>query len=189
ARGQLDESEIAALSDVGQDGVDRPLNRGVDGRGRPLELAHHGIGADGAGVEDADRHFTARAPVSARSSWISVVTAPYSVFIEARFTISRAVERMISSTSTSRLASSVLPDCTRSTMRSANPTSGASSIEPSRCTISTWMPFSEKYASVTRGYLVATRTHDHFEGSSRSNSSRGSATTRRQKPKPRSRGS
>ena len=103
--------------------------------------------------------------------------------------MSRAVEVRISATSTSPLARRVSPDCTRSTMRSARPTSGASSMEPSSFTISTWMPRSEKYSSVRRGYLVATRTQDHLAGSSRSHSSRGSATTRRQKPKPRSTGS
>ena len=38
-------------------------------------------------------------------------------------------------------------------MRSARPTSGASSIEPSSRTISTWMPRSEKYRSVRRRIL------------------------------------
>ena len=123
------------------------------------------------------------------SAPMSSVMAAYSVFIAARLTISRAVERAISATSTRPLARSVSPDCTRSTMRSASPTSGASSIEPSRRTSSTWTPRAEKYCSVRRGYLVATRTHDHLAGSSRSHSSRGSATTSRQKPKPRSSGS
>ena len=120
---------------------------------------------------------------------MSPVTAACSVFIEARFTIRRAVDRVISATSTRPFALSVSPDWTRSTMRSASPTRGASSIEPSRRTISTWIPRSVKYCSASRGYFVATRTHDHFAGSSRSHSSRGSATTRRQNPKPRSSGS
>ena len=38
-------------------------------------------------------------------------------------------------------------------MRSARPTSGASSMEPSRRTISTWMPRSEKYCSVSARVL------------------------------------
>ena len=117
------------------------------------------------------------------------VIVAYCVFIAARLTIRRAVERVISATSTRPFTRSVSPDCTRSTMRSARPTSGASSMEPSRRTVSTCTPRAEKYCSVSRGYLVATRTHDHLPGSSRSNSSRGSATTSRQNPKPRSSGS
>src|ERR671918_249784 len=64
--------------------------------------------------------------------------AAYSVFIAARLTMRRAVERVISATSTRPLTRSVSPDCTRSTIRSARPTSGASSMEPSSRTISTW---------------------------------------------------
>ena len=131
-----------------------------------------------------------------RSGWLRLrnfairsLMAAYSVFMAARLTMRRAVERVISATSTRPLARRVSPDCTRSTMRSARPTSGASSMEPSRCTISTWTPRAEKYCSVRRGYFVATRTHDHFAGSSRSHSSRGSATTSRHTPKPRSSGS
>jgi hypothetical protein len=96
---------------------------------------------------------------------------------------------VISATSTSPFARKVSPDWTRSTMRSASPTSGASSTEPSSRTSSTWTPRSVKYCSASRGYFVATRTHDHFAGSSRSWSSRGSATTSRQNPNPRSSGS
>ena len=51
-------------------------------------------------------------------------------FIDAGFTMRRLVTAMISSTTLSLLARSVLPVSTRSTMASARPTSGASSIEP-----------------------------------------------------------
>jgi hypothetical protein len=49
---------------------------------------------------------------------------------EAWFTMSRAEIGAISSTGFSPFAFSVLPVLTRSTIASASPTSGASSIEP-----------------------------------------------------------
>ena len=52
------------------------------------------------------------------------------IFSAAWLTTSREEMLMISSTSTSLLAFSVAPDDTRSTMASARPASGASSIEP-----------------------------------------------------------
>src|SRR2546428_6726726 len=189
---ELQESGIAAVPAVGDDGVHRGVDGGIHVHCPALHRRHHRVGPEGPRVERADHgraRMTARASVFARISSMSDCTASYSVFMDARFTMSRAVERVISATSARPLARSVSPDCTRSTIRSASPTSGASSIEPSRRTISTWMPRSEKYASVVRGYLVATRTQDHFAGSSRCQSSRGSATTRRQNPKPRSSGS
>ena len=51
-------------------------------------------------------------------------------FSAAWLTTSRAEIGMISSTSTSAFAFSVLPEATRSTIASARPVSGASSIEP-----------------------------------------------------------
>ena len=51
-------------------------------------------------------------------------------FSAAWLTTRRAEISMISSTSTRRFAFSVLPDETRSTIASARPVSGASSIEP-----------------------------------------------------------
>ncbi len=52
------------------------------------------------------------------------------VFSAAWFTTRRADTGMISSTATRSFAFSVLPVATRSTMASARPVSGASSIEP-----------------------------------------------------------
>ena len=53
---------------------------------------------------------------------------------------------------------SVVPVAVMSTMTSAIPMSGASSMLPFSFTISTWTPFSAKCCSVMRGYLVATRS-------------------------------
>src|SRR5439155_242317 len=61
--------------------------------GRALERGHDRVHAQRAGVERADHR---DAPRRARMSSISWVTAPCSVFIEARLTITRAVERVIS---------------------------------------------------------------------------------------------
>src|SRR5204863_354421 len=72
--------------------------------------------------------------------------------------ISRAVEAMMSSRTTSPFSRSVVPVCVRSTIASTIPVSGASSTEPLTSTISAWRPVSSKYAAAIRGYLVATRT-------------------------------
>src|SRR6267142_3790003 len=69
----------------------------------------------------------ATAPAKASSSgWI----VPRLSLSAAWFTIRRALIGMISSTAWRPLARSVLPLETRSTIASARPTSGASSIEP-----------------------------------------------------------
>src|SRR5207244_1204836 len=53
-------------------------------------------------------------------------------------------DRVTAATWSSPFTRSVSPDWTRSTIRSASPTSGASSTEPSSRTISTWTPRLEK---------------------------------------------
>ena len=67
---------------------------------------------------------------------------------------------MISSTSTRWLARSVLPVETRSTIASASPVSGASSIEPYSLIRSTCTPLSEKCSRAICVYLVATRIRE-----------------------------
>src|SRR5439155_3087 len=69
----------------------------------------------------------------------------------------RADTGMISSTGTRPLARKVLPVETRSTIASARPTSGASSIDPYRRIRSTCTPFAAKCSRVMLTYLVATR--------------------------------
>ena len=71
--------------------------------------------------------------------------------------MSRAEIGMIGSTSTSPLARSVPPVDTTSTMASASPTSGASSIEPYSLMMSTCTPFSAKWRRALLTNLVATR--------------------------------
>src|SRR5262249_11674945 len=161
-----DEGLVAGSMGLGRDRLPRP------GQGRP-DVVRPTPRLRGAEQGSGTRWRRTEPFISLMSS----LTAACSVRIEARFTISRAVDRAISATSTSPLTLRVSPDWTRSTMRSARPTSGANSIEPSTRTSSTWMPRSVKYCSAMRGYFVATRTHDHFAGSSRSHNSRSSATT------------
>ena len=67
---------------------------------------------------------------------------------------------MISSTSTSAFAFSVWPEATRSTMASARPVSGASSIEPYSLMMSTCTPLSAKWSRAMRVNLVATRMRE-----------------------------
>ena len=79
----------------------------------------------------------------AKWSWVRVATK-YPTLTE-RYVSERGIQvEMIWATSTRPLARRVSPDWTRSTMRSARPTSGASSMEPSSRNISTWIPRSEK---------------------------------------------
>ena len=98
----------------------------------------------------------------------------------------RAEEAATSSTGSSPFSSSVRPVSTTSTMQSERPRPGASSTEPASRTTSTDTPRSRKCALETRGYFVATRSVE--DRASRS-WPRGRATTRRQRPKPRSSGS
>src|SRR5439155_16047706 len=165
ARGVLDERRVAAGADVGHDRLHRPHDVGRHRRRRAIDRAGHTLHAQRARVEHS--HWSGvRGPGSDRgwpgpgAAWLRRMRAmrrlmaAYSVFMAARLTMRRAVERVISATSTRPFTRSVSPDCTRSTMRSARPTSGASSTEPSSRTISTWTPRAEKYCSVSRGYLV-----------------------------------
>src|SRR6185437_6103343 len=177
----IEQGAVPHAAHRGQDLGDPARDLRIDRAGRPLQGADHARHARAGGLEAPDHRGPgpgspagADRPATSRSAAINRLTWAWAVLRDARLTTRRAVEVRISATSTSPLARRVSPDCTRSTMRSARPTSGASSMEPSRRTISTWMPRSEKYCSVSRGYLVATRTHDHFFGSSRSHSSRGS---------------
>ncbi|CFO07320.1 Uncharacterised protein [Bordetella pertussis] len=64
---------------------------------------------------------------------------------------------MTSSTAARPLARSVPPVETRSTMASARPTSGASSIEPYSLMMSTCTPLAAKCSRADCTYLVATR--------------------------------
>ena len=81
-------------------------------------------------------------------------------FSAAWLTISRAEIGMICSTSTRSFAFSVWPDETRSTMASARPVSGASSIEPYSLIRSTCTPLSAKWSLAMRVNLVATRRRE-----------------------------
>ena len=71
--------------------------------------------------------------------------------------MSRALIGMMSSTATRSFACSVRPVETRSTIASARPTSGASSIDPYSLIRSTCMPLAAKCSRAVRTYLVATR--------------------------------
>src|ERR1700682_205162 len=129
--------------DIGDRGVDPLVLGGIDRRqpskrrgeirGRRIEAAHFGhrsqallgvlavLGA--SAVPGALRALRARASSTG-------CTASRLSLSAAGLTIRRALIAMISSTATRPLALSVLPLLTRSTMASASPTSGASSIDP-----------------------------------------------------------
>ena len=115
ACGQLDEGLVSALLHGAQDRFDRMHDARIDlGRGA-LEHRCHGAQPEAPRVQDPDRGRGHRATATAgacrdRISSRSPVTAAYSVFMEARLTISRAVERVISATSTRPLARNVSPD-------------------------------------------------------------------------------
>ena len=73
------------------------------------------------------------------------------------FAKNRAVDDSTSSTTTRSFSASVVPVAVMSTMRSAMPVSGASSMLPCSFTISTSRPWRAKWAAVMPGYFVATR--------------------------------
>src|SRR5690606_40668375 len=101
------------------------------------------------------KHQVASASTSARKRSTRAATRG-SVFSAARLTIRRAEIGMITSVSTRPLSARVRPVETRSTMRSASPSEGASSIAPLSLTHSAWMPWRSNQRLVMLGYLVAT---------------------------------
>ena len=153
ARGELHERRIPLLPHGGHDLPDALMDLRIHALGSAIQSLDHAVDAHRARVE-APHHGAGRetaAPMPGlgddtawRTASIRVFTRACAVFSEARLTMSLAVELMICATSTRPFARSVSPDWTRSTIRSASPTSGASSMEPSSRIISTWMPRSEK---------------------------------------------
>src|SRR5262249_35226869 len=134
--GELEERGISAIANCREDFTDTLPGLAVDGRRRAIERAQDGRRSRDTCVETADHVVLGGTGDSSRRIVsMRAVTRAWAVLSDARFTINRAVDVMISATSTRPLARRVSPDCTRSTMRSAKPTSGASSIEPSRRTI------------------------------------------------------
>src|SRR5262249_26422834 len=184
ALGQLHQREVALTPHVVHDRGHAGDHGGRDRGGRPGERRHHAVEPEVRGRQPADHR---AAP--ARSSSRNRATAWYAVLWAARFTIRRAVERMISATSTRPLARRVSPDWTRSTMRSASPTSGASSIEPSSRTTSTWIPRSAKYRRARVRDLVPPPPPHHLLGAARSPRGPGAATPSPPRPEPRAQGS
>src|SRR5918994_746460 len=117
---------VAALSHVGEDPAHRFLHRRIL-RGRVArEVRELRVKGPVPSGEPAQFH---RALAFAKAS-INGCSAARLVLSAAWLTIRRADTGMISSTATRPFALSVLPVDTRSTMASASPTSGASSIEP-----------------------------------------------------------
>src|SRR4029450_11875815 len=168
ALGELEERRVAAVADGSHDLGHAARDLRIHRAGRALPRADDPGHALGRCLEQPNhsRVRSARPDTACRMAVMSWLTWEWAVLSDARLTISRAVEVRISATSTSPLARSVSPDCTRSTMRSATPTRGASSMEPcsltshptpsptptraaspmepSSLTISTWIPRSEK---------------------------------------------
>ena len=98
----------------------------------PQALIHRlpaGLGVAAVEPRDGD-HSPAPAPTARSSDWTSALTFSCFIFIEALLTTRRELTAQISSTGSSPFARRVLPVSTRSTIRSASPTSGASSMEP-----------------------------------------------------------
>src|SRR5262249_52398845 len=152
--GVLEQRGVAARTDV----VQHPLHRLLDGW----------IGCEFDGIECGERRFEIRGPrvQSAKGLHAAAPTAASSLAISgassarlslsaALFTISRDEIATISSTSTRRFARSVPPLETRSTIASARPASGASSIEPYSLIRSTCTPLAAKNSRAHATYFVA----------------------------------
>mmetsp|Transcript_29288 Transcript_29288/g.53048 ORF Transcript_29288/g.53048 Transcript_29288/m.53048 type:complete len:339 (-) Transcript_29288:252-1268(-) len=127
ALGVVQHGGITAGPHIGQDLGDAALYGGV-GLGRPMAQALElGVEVGGGGRELADQGHVETALAKASISGRRVSRLSFSA---AWLTTRRDEMSMICSTSTSLLARSVPPVETRSTMASARPVSGASSIEP-----------------------------------------------------------
>ena len=152
--------------------------------GEPPHVAH-GAGARSAPELPAftTASATALATALARLSMIAFMGACF-IFMEALLAIKRELMAHTSSTSTKPLAASVPPVSTTSTMQSARPTTGASSMEPYSLMISACTPAAAKKRLVLATYLVATRGR-----LGNSLQPRRAATTKRQRAMRRSRGS
>src|SRR5690606_15487042 len=139
--------------DVGDGVVDTRVGTALEGQQR----VEFGEETRLAGIHAADDHAFSLLPMApAKASSIGWMRSCLS-FSEAWLTTRRELMSRMCSTSTSPLARSVPPVDTRSTMASASPTSGASSIEPYSLMRSTCTPFSAKCALALSMYLVATR--------------------------------
>src|SRR6185436_13179230 len=117
---------IAPLAHSGDDCPHHVGNLRVLGRFIARQRGELRVETGLARGKTADVHFRAaleKASIRGCSSARRVLSAAW-------FTTRRADTGMISSTATSLLARSVLPLDTRSTIASASPSSGASSIEP-----------------------------------------------------------
>src|SRR5262249_16295506 len=115
-----------ARADVGDDRAHRRLDAAILRRRVARESIELRIEAGAPGRKPAQLHFAA---AFAKAS-ISGCRAARLVLSAAWFTMRRADTGMISSTASRSFAFSVWPVETRSTMASARPTSGASSIDP-----------------------------------------------------------
>src|SRR5690606_13190893 len=159
---ELEQRLVAAPAHVRDDPLHRAHDAGILLRlprqqpGKPrLEAGLGRIQAvDGRG---AARHGVASWAAARSNAAISGAIAACRILSAAWFTIRRAEIGMISSTSTRLFARSVPPVETTSTMASASPTSGASSIEPYSLIRSVCTPLRAKWRVATSTYLVATR--------------------------------
>src|SRR5688572_350937 len=147
----LQERGIPSLAHCAQNVGHHGFHGRVRGRVVAGERRQRGIEARRGRRQATQLHSAAWAKASI-SGW----SAARLVLSAAWLTISRADTRMMSSTASRSFALSVLPVETRSTMASARPTSGASSIDPYSRIRSTWTPLAAKCSRVMLTYFVAT---------------------------------
>src|SRR5690606_7416414 len=158
-RGVFEHRGIAARLDVGQyrcngDGDLRILRR-LEGQQFGEPRVEIGLGGGQPAHDQPAGAETAREKASI-SGWIIARLT----FSAAWLTTRRELTGAISSTATRLLAFSVPPVLTRSTMASARPTSGASSIDPYSLIRSTYTPLPAKCSRAACTYLVATRKRE-----------------------------
>src|SRR3954468_21688536 len=122
----LEHRGVAAGAHFGDDLAHRSLDPAVLRRLIAREGLERGIEAGGPGRKPAQLHF----PAALANASMSGCSAARLVLSAAWLTMRRAETGVISSTGTRSFALRVCPVETRSTMASASPTSGASSIDP-----------------------------------------------------------
>src|SRR5690606_20222408 len=139
--GQFHQRRVAALAHRIENGTHAIMHFIVTRFAPGGQCGEVGVEIQVGGIKAIDVHAGLRrastaASIASRIGWICACR----VFMLARLTIRRLEMWQISSVGSSPSARRVLPVSTISTMRSARPTNGASSIAPYNLMTSAWRP-------------------------------------------------
>src|SRR5262249_3822037 len=120
---------VSARADVGENPFDRLLDRRIGGQLDRVQMREDLLEVGRARIEAAHRTHVVASTAASSLSMSGISSARLSLSAAA-LTIRREEIATFPSTRTSRFERKVLPVETRSTIASASPAKGASSIEP-----------------------------------------------------------